>query len=189
MEHAGAVLPPLAEFHLAAEMMRHQLHPVANPQHRNSQGKNLWVRMRGTLVVNTRRSARGDDSFWRQFRDFLRRNVELDDLRVDLAFADAPRDDLGVLRTEIEDQDFRMRGRSALRHGCISLMFGSSERSLGPKVPFPVMPRWNFSGTSWTVPCSSGSAQPPSRKAALARRKAAMKAFKREEYLEKRSVT
>src|SRR2546423_2218145 len=185
MEHAGAVLAPLADLHLAAEMMRHQLHPVANPQHRNSQRKNLRIGMRRARVVNARGPPRENNSFRRQLRDFPRRNVELDDLRINLAFADPSRDDLGVLRTEIENQDSRMRGGGALRHGCISLMFGSSERSIGPRVPLPVIPRWNFCGTSCTVACSSGSAQPPSRKATLARRKAAVKAFKREQYLRK----
>jgi len=33
---AGAVLAPLAEFHLAAEMMPPSIASVANPQHRNA---------------------------------------------------------------------------------------------------------------------------------------------------------
>ena len=36
VQDAGAVLAPGTEFHLAAEMMRHQLHSVANSQHRNA---------------------------------------------------------------------------------------------------------------------------------------------------------
>src|SRR5204863_8444105 len=93
-----------------------------------------------------------------------------------------------VLRAEVEDQDFRMRGRDSLRHGCVSLMVGSSERSMGPSVPLPVIPRWNFSGTSCITGFSSGSAQ-PARRIAFAIKKAIEKAFKREEYLEKWRVT
>ena len=33
-------------------------------------------------------------------------DVEADDLGIDLALADAPRDDLRVLRAEIEDENF-----------------------------------------------------------------------------------
>src|SRR5207249_7428279 len=35
-----AVLAPVAFLHLAAELMRHQLHPVANSQHRHSEFPN-----------------------------------------------------------------------------------------------------------------------------------------------------
>ena len=162
-------------------MVRHQLHSVANSQNRNPQGKNLRIRMRRALVVNAGRSARENNAFRAERGGFLRRNVKLDDLRINLALANPARDDLRVLRTEIEDQDLRMRGRGALGHGCVSLIVRSSERSIGPKVPWPVMPRWSFSGTSWTVPCSSGSAQLP-RKRVAAEKKAIAKAFKREEY-------
>jgi hypothetical protein len=41
------------------------------------------------------------------------------------------------------------------------------------------MPRWNFSGTSWTLGFSKGSAQPLRR---TAMEKAIEKAFKREGY-------
>ena len=35
-------------------------------------------------------------------------SIEPDDLGIDLALANAPRDDLGVLRTEIENENFGM---------------------------------------------------------------------------------
>ncbi len=56
-------------------------------------------------------------------------------------------------------------------------MFGSSERSIGPRVPCPVIPRWNFSPASCTIGFSKGSAQPAAR-IALAMQKAAERAFK-----------
>ena len=55
--------------------------------------------------------------------DFRGRDIEADDLGIDLAFANPPRDDLGVLRTEIEDEDFRM-GATA------SVFTDSARRSL-----------------------------------------------------------
>ena len=58
-----------------------------------------------------------DDSFWRQFRDFFRRNVELDDLRVDLAFPHPAGDHLGVLRAKIENENFRMGGCDSFHGG------------------------------------------------------------------------
>ena len=36
MQHAGAVFAPRAELDLPAEMLRHQLHPVADAEDRNA---------------------------------------------------------------------------------------------------------------------------------------------------------
>ncbi len=49
-----------------------------------------------------------------------RRRVGLD-LRVDAEFADLPGDELGVLRPEIEDEDFLHAGILAERRGCFNL--------------------------------------------------------------------
>ena len=117
MKHAGPVLAPFAKFDLAPEMMGHELHPVADAEDRNSERKNLWIRMRCAFVVNARRSPRKDNAFRRQGCDFPGRDIELDDLRIDLAFPDTPGDDLGVLRSEIEDQDFRMLRGRRFHHG------------------------------------------------------------------------
>ena len=40
--------------------------------------------------------------------DFRRRDIEANDLGINLALAHPARDDLRVLRAEIEDEDFRM---------------------------------------------------------------------------------
>ena len=117
MEHARAVFAPGAELHLAAQMMRHQLHPVANAEHRNAERKNLRIELRRALVVNAGRPAGKDDALRLQRRDFLRRDVEANDLGIDLAFANPARDDLGVLRTEIEDENLGMGGRRGSLHG------------------------------------------------------------------------
>ena len=55
--------------------------------------------------------------FGLQRRDFLGRDVEANDLRIDLAFANPARDDLGVLRTEIEDENLGMSGWRGSLHG------------------------------------------------------------------------
>ena len=41
--------------------------------------------------------------------DFSGGRIEANNLRIDLALADAARDDLRVLRAEIEDENFRVR--------------------------------------------------------------------------------
>src|SRR4051812_30590063 len=165
-------------------MMRHQLHSVTNAQDRNPKRKNLRVEMRRAFIVNAGRAAGENDPFRLEGGHFVRGDIELNDFRVNLRLSNSARDNLRVLRTEIENEDLRMRRRGALRHGCVSLMVGSLERSIGPSVPLPVKPRWNLAGTSSTMGFSSGSAQ-PAIKIAAPKKKAMEKAFKREGYLRK----
>src|SRR5450759_5197558 len=98
-------------------MVRHQLHSIANSKHWIAKRKNLRVEVRRALVVNARRSARKYDAPWLQRGDFISRDVEANDLGIDLAFANPPRDDLGVLRTEIEDENLGMGGGRGCLHG------------------------------------------------------------------------
>ena len=102
---AVAVLALLAQRHLAAEKMAHELHAVANPQHRHAQGEDRGIRVRGGLRVDTLRTARQDDADDPVLPQFFRRRREVIDLRVDLALADATRNDLRELGSEVEDSD------------------------------------------------------------------------------------
>jgi len=58
------------------------------------------------FVVNAGRPAGENDSVRFQFRDFRRRNIKADDFGINLQLTDAARDDLRVLRAEIEDENF-----------------------------------------------------------------------------------
>ncbi len=62
VQHARAVLAPGAEFHLPAEMLCHELHPVADAEHRDAQGENLRINLRRPLIINTRRPAGEHDA-------------------------------------------------------------------------------------------------------------------------------
>jgi hypothetical protein len=83
--------------------------------------------LRRAFVVNAGWAARKDQPFGSHCRDFSRRCVEPNDLRIDLAFPDPARNDLSVLRAEIEDEDFRVLGalrslhtlRMRLRHAML----------------------------------------------------------------------
>ena len=61
------------------------------------------------FVVNTRRTAGENEPLRFQPGDFSCRCVEANDLGINLEFANAPGDDLCVLRTEIQDENFGMR--------------------------------------------------------------------------------
>ena len=117
MQHSRAVFAAIAEFHLASEVMRHQLHPVADPQDRDSERKDRRVGVGSAFVINAGGSSREQDSFRLERRYFISRDIEADDLRINLTFADAARDYLGVLRAEIEDENLGMRGRCCSSHG------------------------------------------------------------------------
>ena len=85
--------------------MRHELHAIADPQHGHAEIENGSIRVGRGFRIHARGAAAEDDALRIERRDFLRRKIEADDLRIDLALADAPGDDLCVLGTEIEDDD------------------------------------------------------------------------------------
>src|SRR3954451_17986902 len=62
------------------------------------------------LIIDARRSPREHDALGSRSGDFRSRDVEANNFRVDLTFPNAPRNDLGVLRAKIENEDLGMRG-------------------------------------------------------------------------------
>ena len=90
--------------------------------------------MRGAFFIYTGRTAGENDPFRGLLLDFARANVVPNDLGIDLAFAHPPRDDLGVLRTEIENENSGMRRcfhwsmRSRLAGGWRNCVFRMIER-------------------------------------------------------------
>jgi len=87
--------------HLAAEMPAHQLHAVADPQHRHAQLEQLLGHCRRPLLVNRLRPAGEDDPFRVESTDRRQFHVEGMQLAVDVRLAHPPGDELGVLRPEI----------------------------------------------------------------------------------------
>ena len=106
MQHSGAIFATRAKLHLSAQMMRHQLHSIANTEHRDSEGKDFWVEMWCAFVVNTRGTARENKPVRFQPCDFSCRCVEANNFRIHLQLPHAAADDLRVLRTEIENENF-----------------------------------------------------------------------------------
>ena len=94
---AGTTLPPSSS---AVSWVA-----VADAEDRHAQLVDLVADARRVRVVAGRRTARQDDPARRQLADARHRQVEGVDLRVDLLLAHAARDELGVLPTEVEDED------------------------------------------------------------------------------------
>ena len=91
--------------HVAAERLRHQLVAVTDAQDGYPHVEQAGVESGRSFLVDGRRSSREDQAGRPALRELGGRDVVGHDLGVDVRLADAPRDQLGVLRSEIDDQD------------------------------------------------------------------------------------
>jgi hypothetical protein len=109
----------------AAEVLRHQLHPVADAEHGDAElvdpGVDLW----GLFRVHRRRPAAEDQRDGVLHRQLRCRGAVTDELGVDARLADTPGDQLRVLPAEIDDEHWAQVIRKSLRRG---LRSGDRER-------------------------------------------------------------
>ncbi len=122
-QHAGlcnhelrpAVLPKARGLDPAPQGLGHGLLAVADPEHGHSQLEQPVVDRGGPFGIH-RRGPSGQDQAGRPAGfELLQRGVERDDLGVHVALPDPPRDELGVLGPEVDDEDWARvghRGRS-----------------------------------------------------------------------------
>src|SRR5262249_53171657 len=108
LQHSGSILAASGENDASVKMMRHQHQSVTNSQYWNAQRKDFRIDVRRAFVVNAGWPTRKDQSFGLHCGNFSGRCVEANDLRIHLAFPDPTRDDLRVLRTKIENENFRV---------------------------------------------------------------------------------
>ncbi len=92
-------------FHPAAELRRHRLHAVADAQYRNAQLEDPIGRFRRGVLVYGGRAAREDDAARSEVADEGLADVEGMQLAIHLRLPDPARDQLRVLRAEVEDED------------------------------------------------------------------------------------
>src|SRR6266516_2024979 len=85
--------------------MRQDLNAVTDAQDRNAEFEDGLVRQRRVLGIHARRSAGKDQPARLERGDFLRRRVIAEDGGINVALADAARDDLRVLGPEIENDN------------------------------------------------------------------------------------
>src|SRR5579885_1023391 len=117
MDLRRAVLAPAAVARdLATELMRQQLHAVADAEHGQAALQNLLVHLARALVVDTIGSTGKDDAASAQASQLVQRGIGGQQLAVDAALTHAPRDQAAVLRAVIEDGD-HLAG-SGLRRAC-----------------------------------------------------------------------
>ncbi len=105
-DEGAAEFLTVAQRHPAAQLGAHRLHAIADRQHRNAGAEHDVGRARRRRLCDRGRPAREDDAARVEGADlFLARGVGVD-LAIDPVLAHPPRDQLGDLAAEIEDQDF-----------------------------------------------------------------------------------
>ncbi len=115
-----AELANIGALHLAAELLGHGLHAIADAEQRHTEIEHRLRRARAAFLVNRLRAAGEDDAAWREGTDVVLAHVPRMQLAVHADLAHAAGDQLGVLGTEVENQnavsvDVRMRHGAFLR--------------------------------------------------------------------------
>ncbi len=100
-----AELTRMAAFNLAAQLLRHGLHAVADAEHRHAELEHGRRRLVGRLLVGRHVAAREDHADGLEGAHELVANVGGMHFAVNAGLAHTPRDQLRHLRTEIENQD------------------------------------------------------------------------------------
>ena len=104
-ERRAAVLAAAGAGDLAAELERHELRAVADAEHRDAEVVDAGVDARGALDVDRRGTTAEDHARGPPCRDLGCGDRVGHDLGVDVRLAHPPRDQLGVLRAEVDDED------------------------------------------------------------------------------------
>ena len=95
----------VAGLHFAAQMVRHKLHAVADAEHGHAQVEQPRVGL-VFAVVHGIGAAGKDDAFRVEGFDVGQRHIVGVQLAIHMGFAHTAGDELGDLRTEVEDEDF-----------------------------------------------------------------------------------
>ena len=100
-----AVLALAGRQDVATELAGHELGAVADAEDRDAPAPDGRVGLRGAVVVDRHRAAGQDDRAGPAALQLVERRVVGQELGVDVQLADAPRDELGELAAEVEDDD------------------------------------------------------------------------------------
>ena len=104
---------------LAAQLGRHGVQAIADSQHGNVQVKNHGWRLRSVFGVNRLRTTGQDDALWCEASDLAVVRIPGPDFTINSALPDPPGNQLGVLRTEIQDQDPVLMNIVCCCHVCL----------------------------------------------------------------------
>ncbi len=100
-----SILAFLRRTDFSPERVHHELQSVADAEHRHAQLQHFFIGMGRAFVIHRGRSARQDNPYRRVAADFLQAGIKRENNRKHFVFADAARDQLRILRSEVEDND------------------------------------------------------------------------------------
>ena len=104
-EFGASVFTAVSARNLATKIAGEQLCAVANTQNRNTEFVHTWVDRGSALDVHRSRATRKDDSYRVLGSDLCSSQIVADDFREHMRFTHAARNELCVLRAEIDDKD------------------------------------------------------------------------------------
>ncbi|MCY1422568.1 hypothetical protein D9M71_382550 [compost metagenome] len=116
----------IGALHIAAQLFGHGLHAVADAEQRHLEIEHRTGRARAVFLMHRLRTAGEDDAARGKGANGVVAHVERVDFAVHADLAHAAGDQLGVLGTEIEDQD--SVGVNVLGHGHLSLRNSQTTR-------------------------------------------------------------
>ena len=120
-----AVLALIGAHDVAAELHRHELGAVADPQDRQASAPERGIGLRSALVIDRVGSAREDDALRAAPLQLVHRRVVREQLGVHVELTDATRDELRELAPEVEHDDAVGRlGRHADRGAVVRPAIG-----------------------------------------------------------------
>src|SRR4051812_32089109 len=100
------VLSSRGRLYRASKVRSNQLHSVANTEDRNVELlKEIRSHTGSSFICHARWSAREDHALRPPCQDLIDAQVKRMDLAINSLLANAPRDQLGILRAEIENED------------------------------------------------------------------------------------
>src|SRR5689334_24856253 len=105
IDQGATELAMVRSFDAAAQLCRHGHLAIADPEDRHAHLEDALRRTRRRVLMHRGGTAGKDDGLGREGSDSLLGYVEGMDLAIDTALAHAPRDELGHLAAEIEDED------------------------------------------------------------------------------------
>ncbi len=100
-----AVLALVGRPHLSAQLVHHELQPIADAENRQAEVQHPLVCRRRVSVIYRRRPAREHNPAGVVALDFFQGCGARQDDGEDVLFADAARDELRILRAKVEDDD------------------------------------------------------------------------------------
>ena len=115
----------LPAFDLATELLGHGLHAIADAKNRYTELEHCLRRTVGRLMMRRHVTARKNHATRGKLANKLIPHITGVDLAIDVGLANPPRDQLGDLRTKIEDED-------AIVHGCLPVVSDHANR---PSMP------------------------------------------------------